>query len=70
MKSIKVLLSGITIILLAIFILVMTANETGENATLSVAICAIGIIVYVVGLIIPHESDNEIDDNTDDDDIN
>jgi hypothetical protein len=66
MKSIKVLLSGITIILLAIFILVMTANETGENATLSVAICAIGIIVYVVGLIIPHESDNEIDDNTDD----
>jgi hypothetical protein len=70
MKSIKVLLSGITIILLAIFILVMTANETGENATLSVAICAIGIIVYVVGLIIPHESDNEIDDNTDDDEIN
>jgi hypothetical protein len=48
----------------------MTANETGENATLSVAICAIGIIVYVVGLIIPHESDNEIDDNTDDDEIN
>ena len=70
MKSIKVLLSGITIILLAIFILVMTANETGENATLSVAICAIGIIVYVVGLIIPHESDNEIDDNTNDDEIN
>ncbi len=69
MKSIKVLLSGITIILLAIFILVMTASETGENATLSVAICVIGIIVYVVGLIIPHESDKEIDDNTNDDEI-
>ena len=59
MKSMKFMLSGFMLVLLAVFTMLMA----GCTSIISVLLCIAGIIVFIIGLIIPPDNCEYDDDD-------
>ncbi len=52
MKSLKIMLCGITLILLGNFMLSIDVTDVGMNSDIAFVTCVIGILTFTVGLIL------------------